>query len=118
MSGSWNTLETDRTTVDKIILSISFLLAVASSTFWMPIKEQFGFSIYYIGTALAVFGYSIVLWRKYKNVWTELILAGTTNVLVDELFFDPTKIQANEYVLFLLTTLIVIYNGKRRGTGQ
>lgn len=105
MSGSWNTLETDQTTVDKIILSISFLLAVASSTFWMPIKEQFGFSIYYIGTALAVFGYSIVLWRKYKNVWTELILAGTTNVLVDELFFDPTKFEINEYILFTLCIL-------------
>lgn len=105
MSGSWNTLVTARTIVDKIILAISFLLAIASSTLWMPIKEQFGLSIYYIGTALAVFGYSVVLWRKYKNTWTELILAGTTNVLVDELFFDPTKFEINEYILFTLCIL-------------
>lgn len=95
----------DREIVNKTILAIGFFLNVLSCSFWEPIKEYTGFSIYYIGTAISYFCYALVLYRVYKNIWTELILAGTINVLLDELFFDPHKLSFNEYLFFTLATL-------------
>jgi len=102
--------------VDKTILIISFVVSLVTYTFWCPIKEYTGVPIFYVGTAAAFVGYTFVLWRKFKNVWTEIILAATSNALVDELFFDPTKLSLNEYIMFVVIVLIIIYNGRKRHT--
>ncbi len=107
-------LEADPETVDKFILYISFCLFVFCYTFWEPIRDYYDVSIFYVGTSLGTLGYTYVLWRKYRNVLTEIILAGTSNAAVDEIFFDPEKFQWNEYVMFSLIILIIIYNAQKR----
>jgi hypothetical protein len=116
MNGLWNMLGIDLGTVDKAILIISFMVSVFTYTFWSPIKEWTGVPIFYVGTALSVVGYTFVLWRKYRNIVTEIILAGTTNALLDELFFDPTAFQINEYIMFCFIIVIILYNARKRGS--
>jgi hypothetical protein len=101
-------------TVDKIILYISLAISIASYTFWMPIKENWGVSIFYVGTALSLVGYTFVLFRKFQCLITEIILAATVNNLADELFFEPTRLEVNEYITFLIIVIIILHNGRKR----
>jgi hypothetical protein len=59
-------------------------------------------------------GYTYVLWKTHGGVISEIIFAGATNVVVDELFFDPAKFSWNEYIFFTIIILIIVYNGKRK----
>lgn len=107
-------LATGRMIVDKTVLIISFLISIVTYTFWWPIKEYYGVPIFYVGTALSFVGYTFVLWRKWKNVWTEIVLAATTNSLIDELFFNPTELEINEYLLFLLVVILILRHARKR----
>lgn len=100
-------------TVDKTVLILSFIVSLVTYTFWAPIKEYTGIPIFYVGTAMAFVGYTFVLWRKWKNVWTEIVLAATTNSLIDELFFDPTEFEINEYLLFLIVVILILRHARQ-----
>lgn len=106
MIGKLSSLVTDPRT-DKIVLVLSLLVSIVSYSFWGLIKEEYGISIFYLGNALSVFGFTLVLCKRFNNWVTELVLAATTNNLVDEVFFDPTTIEINEYILFGVSVAII-----------
>ena len=109
-----------------LILKITFVLSVLNFSFWGWIKDYTGLQTYYVGNAISYTGYTFVLWeyakamyRKRKEfssllTWSEVILAASVNNLLDELFFEPTKLSWNEYAGFCIIILIALYNDAKR----
>ncbi len=105
--------------IDKIILWVSLVVSIFGYTFWSPIKEIYGIDgIYYYCVSFSVVCFTFVLCRKYRSIVTEAILSATTNNLVDELIFNPTKFQWNEYIIYGASLLIIIYNARKRKISQ
>ncbi len=116
---------TDRS---KIVLKVTFVLAILSYSFWSYIKELTGIRIFYPTMALCFSGYTYVIYEfvriAYKTnkklrsllLWAEIILASTLSSLLDEIFFNPTVIELNEYIGFLIIIIIAIYNDRKRKT--
>ncbi len=109
-----------------LILKITLVLAVVNYSFWKWIKDYFEISVFHPTQALCFVGYVYVIYeytrlayRQNKKLsgllaWAEVALAATVSSLVDEIFFDPTKLGINEYVAFLIIILIAIYNDFKR----
>ena len=114
----------------RLILVITFLIAVITYSLWSYIKAWTGISIFYSGIALSFVGYTYVIKlliielsrqnTKYKMyvIFSNIINLATINNLIDEMFFDPKKLQVNEYLAFIILILIsygrpIIKKGKR-----
>lgn len=107
---------------EKIILKITFVIAFFVYSFWEYIKENFGFRLFYPGIALCFVGYTYVIYSLFKRLSkfekklnkiisvSYIIFLSTINNFIDELFFDPTKIELNEYIGFIIIILITFYN--------
>jgi len=108
--------------IDKpiIILILTFLIALFTYSCWELIKEKTGIRIFYPGIGLSFVGYTFVIKLLFKRLakyekkfkcfipLTTIIHLSTVNNIVDELFFDPTMLQFNEYLGFLLIIIITI----------
>ena len=109
---------TDR--ILKIIIPTTFVLSVLTYTFWGVVKEKTGIRIFYPLNALIMVSYSYVVYylikQKYNEkgsfliLLTRIIYLTTINNLVDEIFFDPTRISINEYVGFAFLVIFTCYN--------
>jgi hypothetical protein len=65
------------------------------------------------GQAFVCFGFTLVYFLENKSYSISKIgLAIGTNQLLDELFFDPTKISINEYVCMGFIILFILLNSK------
>lgn len=105
----------------KNILIITFVIAVLTYSFWSAIKEKYNVQVFYIGTSLAFVGYTYVIWlltnqlkrfdKRYFNfsLFAYVVYNTALNSLVDELFFDPTRLEINEYVGFLAIVCTAYY---------
>ena len=110
----------------KILLISTFLLAVFTYSFWGLIKELTGISIFYYGTCLAFVGYTLViklliieLSKHTQGLKKFIIISSVINMvcvnsLVDEVLFDPQKIEVNEYIGFFICIVLAIYENRKR----
>ena len=104
------------------ILILSFIVAFISYSFWSDVKAAFDVQIFYKGISLSFVGYSYVVYlfakdykRSYFVFWSRVIFLTTVNSFVDEIIFDPTKLQLNEYIGFALTIIIAyLENGNNK----
>lgn len=93
----------------KRLLNIATIIGVLTYLFW----EKFPKGSFYIGNGVFIFLLCLVIFmqnREYFISFFLLCISGSN--LLDELFFDPTKIGINEIILAL--TLPVIWYVKRR----
>lgn len=109
-----------------LVLKITFIMSILNFSLWGTIKEMTGFGIWYYGNAMAYVGYIYVIYeftrilyrteKKYSNLltWAEVALGAAISNLMDELFFDPTKLGVNEYIGFTVIVVIAIYNDYKR----
>lgn len=89
-------------TNDYILLS-GMSCWILCNTAWI----WFGEPLYYYGVAFMIASTSVVIYRLNRNLLSTFFVFFAFNNLVDELFFDPTKIEINEY-LFCLFYLVLI----------
>lgn len=80
------------------IFGISLLVWLVSNTAWIFL----GSPVYYIGVAFMIFGscLSLHLMKILPRWLTTIGFLISLNNLIDELFFDPTEINFNEYFVF------------------
>jgi len=63
-------------------------------------------NLYYSTEALAIFTFHLFIFANFKKYFVTFLLLGLSlNKLLDEIFFDPTKLQLNE-LFFTLALLI------------
>ena len=97
------------------ILLTSLILSDLVYLFWDIIKTKTGVSIFYVGDAFvhlldksALFLIALSTNSKWFKLITFTLLCYALNNVADELFFDPTRLQANE-ILFAISTIIVAF---------
>lgn len=101
-----------------LVTSIGFLL---SNLLWTHIKELTGVGIYYQAQAFAFLGYTFIIYNESKGVFKSIckaIVLTCLGTVVDELFFDPTKFELNEFLAFGIIVVFLIedlINYKRNG---
>ena len=88
----------------KLILVSLLLISVLVYQFWFPLKQTYSIKVFYPGTALLFLGFTFVIWRETPKgtgfkYFTELFFLLSFNNLIDESFFNPTKIELNEYLV-------------------
>jgi hypothetical protein len=89
------------------ILLVSLIIWVVSYNLWI----FFDSSVYYIGTAVFILGLSLLIdmsvKEKWKQITSKFFLILAVNNVLDEVFFNPTTFDFNEYItifLFLIYT--------------
>jgi ABC-type Fe3+-siderophore transport system permease subunit len=101
----------------NIILVVTFIVMIITYNTWHFVKQHYGISIFYKGTALGFVGYTYVIYLLLKQQqhgkWilcvAEIIYLTTINKLVDEVLFDPTTISINDYLGFAIIIFITIF---------
>lgn len=92
--------------INRLII-VAILLSVVTFLLWDYIYEFFKIDIYYLGSALFIFVISLIIFLTYSRLFISfLLLCLSINNLLDELFFDPKKIQINEFFVLLSTPLV------------
>jgi hypothetical protein len=80
-----------------------FAILMISYNLW----KDFWFADFYIGNAVSIVLFTLILKLENKNSFIfYLIFCGAMNNLVDELFFDNTKIGINEYISLICVPVI------------
>lgn len=69
---------------------------------WVNFSNQ----LYYLGNALVLFLFSIIIFYKDKNYLTFLILCIFANNLMDELFFNPLILGINEFLIIPISIIL------------
>jgi len=90
----------------------AFLSVLAAYTF----KDFLWESGWYHLVAFAFVGYTRTIYLCTKGEWSIIafiVHLTAINSFVDELFFDPTVIEANEYIAFILFIIIAVKNRKK-----
>lgn len=95
--------------MNKVIIATTLVISILTYSFWSFFKEAYGVKIFYSGNALTLLMMSWVISRLDRGFFSSLLLVCCINNLIDELFFDPTKLQINEYIGFIITTIILVY---------
>lgn len=89
--------------LNTFLLGTSILTWLICNTAWI----FFGAPTYYFGTAFIIFISSVIINSStekgtYQKLITEVFIFLALNNLIDELFFDATVIELNEYLAFIL----------------
>jgi hypothetical protein len=96
----------------KIWLILGFFSAVFAYSFYGNLWD----GAWYDLTALSFFCYTRVIYNESRGKWSLyafIIHLTTVSALLDEWFFDPTKIEINEYIGFIIMVIIVMkFKGK------
>lgn len=89
----------------KALLYIGILISIITYLFWelIPIKGFF-----YIGNALFIFIICLFIFINYKSAAAFLLFGFSLNNLLDELFFDNTKLEINELLTAIVIVLILV----------
>lgn len=101
-------------TVNKLICILLMIISVITYQFWSILNDLYGIKIFYIGIALVFQGFTFVIWREAKDKMFKYFMEFFTllcfNNLIDEAFFNPTKLEINEIIIsiILLTRFILI----------
>ena len=93
----------------KQLITLSVIIWVACWSAW----NFLGREVFEVGQSFAIFGFVSALYLKFPN-WkiSKISLVVACNQLVDEILFDPFKIEINEYLAIISIAIIVILNPK------
>lgn len=94
-------------TVVKLIQIIALIVGISTYLFWNIILKKFGVPVFYIGNALFIFLLCVLNYiLSVKNVISFLLICLSFSNLLDEIFFDNTKISLNEIILALILPIV------------
>ncbi len=96
----------------KILFLIGFVSAFLAYSIYPYLWDK---SFYHL-TALSFVGYAGALYFQTKGGWSLVVLVAfmsAINAFIDELFFNPTIFESNEYVGFLTIILVVLFQRRR-----
>ena len=94
----------------KIILYIATVISLITYLFWEYLPKG-GF---YVGNALFIFLLCIYLFlNDKKSIIKFILLALSLNNLLDEMFFDNTKLELNEILTALTIFIFAIIKKKK-----
>lgn len=100
---------------DRLLIYVTIFISIVTYLFWDIIKIKTGISIFWIGNASSVFIMALIIFLNNKKLFSSFfLLCITFNNLLDELFFEPTKIGLNEIVFAIL--IIIIYYARKIST--
>jgi len=89
--------------VDKVYLWCAIIVSLITYGFWDEILSAYKIPIFYIGNALFIFMICGYIYYKDKQSFVKFFLFDIAlSNLVDELFFDNTKMSVCELLLFLI----------------
>lgn len=87
----------------KIILYISLLISILTYNLWHYLPEN----SFFIGNAMFIFLLCLYIYLKEKQYFITFVFVGLAfSNLLDELFFDPKKLEVNEIIVALLIPII------------
>lgn len=93
----------ERNKIAKILSIVSLSMIVMSYSLWHYISPQ----IWYISIAFGLLMFTYVLNLFYSGCFFfRIMFELALNNLVDELFFNPTKVEINEYITALIIVII------------
>lgn len=101
----------------KILALVAFIIGLCAYNLW----PLLGSKVFYTLIAVEFCVLYFIIWQtvtgKYWRLTMQAIFITCLSSLIDEIFFDPSKIGINEYVGFVvivLTTFLVYgKSGKR-----
>lgn len=111
----------------KILLWASLIISVFTYSMWEPIKLYYGIKIFYIGDAFTHLIDKLVLLLLCLQIPSNgikklavVLLGFAVSNLMDELFFDPTKIEFNEYISAIIICILAsgLFNKNTEGKGE
>lgn len=116
------TLEADQMTGAKyiaLLYSAGTVMLLADLVFSQNgFSESFGLSkgfLYYTSISFSIFLFHLFIYLNFKNYFITFLLLGLSlNKLMDELFFNPTKLQLNELLFTILIVIFGIYKFRKR----
>lgn len=84
----------------------AMIVSIAGYNLWPIIHHDF----FYKCMALSLLLLSIVVWlcKDVSKIVSQIFFWLCVNNLMDELFFDPTAFQLNEYIFALIVIIITI----------
>ena len=92
------------------LIKLAVIVFIASFLLWQPLYDWFAFKTYYCGTALTIFIMALLIFIYNKGFFAFILLTLSLNNFLDELFFDPTKLQINELLILPISiALWMIY---------
>lgn len=69
--------------------------------------------VWFLGNNVAIFCYVLVNYRKIPGFITSVVLALASQQLIDEIFNDPTKSNAIEYIGAVILIIILYWRSKK-----
>jgi hypothetical protein len=111
----------------KILLWASLIVSVFTYSLWGYFKQRYGVSFFYVGDSFVHLIDKLVLLLLCLQIPSNLIkklavtlLGFAVSNLMDELFFDPTKIELNEYISAIIICILAsgLFNQKIEGEGE
>ena len=89
--------------IDKKLIYLAIIIDAFAGLFWQQLPK----GSYYILNALLLLVLAICIFKTDKKSFIGFILlALSLSNLLDELFFEPTKICLNEFVLIISLPII------------
>lgn len=106
---------------NKVLLWSAIIVCVIAFQFWDSLKESvgvflsnnYGYSINFYHTGMALFYclLAVFIFKNFKKYFASFVLLCLTiNNLMDELIFNPEKIQLNEYSIILFLAIYWAYH--------
>lgn len=93
----------------KYILHIATILSIVTYMFWYYLPK----GSFYVGNALFIFLLCVYIFVKQREKFINFVLLGfSVNNLLDELFFDNTKLGYNELAILIIIPLIWVLKKK------
>lgn len=90
----------------------AFMLA-ADLVFYPPgFSARYGFSanLYYTAIGLSIFLFHLFIFLNFRKYFVTFLLLGLSlNKFLDEIFFDPTKLQLNELFFTIAITIFGLF---------
>jgi hypothetical protein len=100
--------------VARYIQIAALLIGVATYLFWNDVLKAWQITVFYVGNALFIFLLCLLNFiRGGNNVISFLLICLSFSNLLDELFFDNTKLGANEITLALILPFVWLIIRKR-----
>lgn len=94
----------------KYILHIALIVSIFTYLFWSQLPK----GSFYVGNALFIFLLCVYIYKSItKNFVTFVLLCLSFNNLLDELFFDNTILQINEFIFIIILPIIWLFKSSK-----
>lgn len=89
----------------KTFVILSIILDVLVRNF----GEKFPDHFYYKAEAIMMFSFAALFFHYKNNIFTFIIIGLTFNNLIDELLFNPLKLNLNEIIFSIIFIILSFY---------